>query len=101
MSVTTLTMCVKNGIIIHAKKFQFCKDTVDFGGLTITADGVVPSEKILSAITDFPRPTDLTSAHALFGLVIQVLWAYAVSPIMHSCFTTSSSPIDSSIGMTT
>ena len=77
-----LTLCAKNGIIIHAKKFQFCKDTVDFTGLTITADGVVPSEKMLSAITDFPPPTDLTSARAWFGLVNQVSWAYAVSPIM-------------------
>ena len=32
---------------------------VDFAGLTITADGVVPSEKMLSAIADFPRTTDL------------------------------------------
>ena len=78
-----LTLCAKNGIIIiHAKKFQFRKDTVDFAGVTITADGVVPSEKILSAITDFPPPTDLTSARAWFGLVNQVSWAYAVSPIM-------------------
>ena len=72
-----LTLCAKNGIIIHAKKFQFCKDTVDSAGLTITTDGVVPSEKMLSAIADFSRPTDITSA--LHGLAS---WAYAVSPIM-------------------
>ena len=36
-----LTLCTKNGIIIHAKKVQFCKDTVDFAGLSITTDGVV------------------------------------------------------------
>ena len=77
-----LTLCSKNGIIIHAKKFQFCKDTVNLAGLTITADGVVPSEKMLSAIVDFPWPTDVTSAHPWFGLVNQVSWAYAVSPIM-------------------
>ena len=77
-----LTLCAKDGIIIHAKKFQFCKDTVDFAGLTITANGVVPSEKMLSAIADFPQPADLTSAHAWLALVNQVSWAYAVSPIM-------------------
>ena len=37
---------------------------------------------MLSAIADFPPPTDLTSARAWFGLVNQVSWAYAVSPIM-------------------
>ena len=76
-----LTLCAKDGITIHAKKFQFCKDTVGFPGLTITANGVVPSEK-MSAIADFPQPTDLTSANAWLALVNQVSWAYAVSPIM-------------------
>ena len=76
-----LTLYAKNGIIIHAKKFQFCKDTVNLAGPTITADGVVPSENMLSTIADFPQPTDLTSAPSEFGLVNQVSRAYAVSPI--------------------
>jgi hypothetical protein len=31
---------------------------------------------------DFPTPTDLTSARSCFGLVNQVVWAYAISPTM-------------------
>ena len=77
-----LTLCAKNGIIIHARKFQFCKDTVDFAVLIVTVDGVVPPGKMLSATADFRWSTDLTSARAWFVLVNQVLWTYAVSPIM-------------------
>ena len=63
-------------------KFQFCQDTVDFAGLTITSSGVVPSNKMLSAIRDFPSPKDLTGARSWFGLVNQVAWAYSTSPVM-------------------
>ena len=64
-----LNRCAKSGIIIGFKKLQFCEDTIDFTGLTITSDGVVPSEKMLSAIPDFPHPIDLSNACAWFGLV--------------------------------
>ena len=37
---------------------------------------------MLSAIENFPPPTDLTSARSWFGLVNQVSWAYAIGPIM-------------------
>ena len=77
-----LTLCANNGVVVNAKKFKFCQDTIDFAGLTITPTGVTPSAKILSSICDFPRPTDLTSARSWFGLVNQVAWAYAVSPLM-------------------
>ena len=63
-------------------KFQFCEQTVEFAGVTITPNGVVPSQKLLSAICEFPTPTDLTSARSWFGLVNQVAWAYAISPVM-------------------
>ena len=77
-----LTLCAKNGVVINKKKFQFCKDTIDFAGLTITPTGIEPSEKMLSSISGFPTPTDLTSACSWFGLVNQVAWAYSLSPIM-------------------
>ena len=77
-----LTLCALNGITVNQSKFVFCQDVVDFAGLTITPTGVVPSEKLLSAITNFPRPNDLSSARSWFGLVNQVAWAYSVSPVM-------------------
>ena len=77
-----LTICAKNGVVLNKDKFQFCSSQVDFAGLTITASGVAPSSRMLSAIQDFPPPTDLSSARAWFGLVNQVQWAYANGPSM-------------------
>ena len=77
-----LTLCTSNGIVINLKKFQFCQDTVEFAGLSITPTGVSPSEKTLSAIRNFPTPTNTTGARSWFGLVQQVAWAYSIGPIM-------------------
>ena len=77
-----LTLLANNGIVASAPKFQFCQKTVDFGGLTLTPDGITPSKSILSAIENFPTPPDITGARSWFGLVNQVAWAYAISPIM-------------------
>ena len=77
-----LTLCAENGIVANVKKFQFCEDTVDFAGLTITPTGITPSEKLISAIRDFPTPRDITGARSWFGLVNQVAWAYSLAPIM-------------------
>ena len=77
-----LETCARNGIVLNESKFQFCKKTVDFAGLTVTAESVQPSIKTLSAIQNFPPPTDLTKARAFYGLVNQVQWAYANSQEM-------------------
>ena len=77
-----LSTCASNGIVINESKFQFCSQTVDFAGLSIAPTGVQPSRRMLTAIHDFPRPTDISKARAWFGLVNQVQWAYANGPSM-------------------
>ena len=77
-----LTVCEENGITLNEDKFQFCQDTVEFGGLKITQHGICPSEKILSAIRNFPKPTNITGARSWFGLVNQIAWAYSNTKIM-------------------
>lgn len=72
----------KNGIVINAKKFNFCKDTVDFAGFTITPTFLAPSTKILNAIQDFSVPINITGGRSWFELVNQIAWAYSISPIM-------------------
>ena len=79
-----LTLCAKNRVVINEDKFEFGKDQVDFAGLVITKEGILPSNSLLSAIAHFPAPTDLHSARRWFGLVNQVSWAHAISPIMLS-----------------
>ena len=77
-----LATCAENGIVIIEEKFKFCRDTVDFAGLTLSQQGISPSNNIPSAIKDFPTPTNMTGARSWFGLVNQVAWAYSVSSIM-------------------
>ena len=76
-----LMRCAQNGIVLSKDKFQFCKDTVQFGGLQITSR-VSPSESMLNAILNFPVPKTNTDARSWFGLVNQLAWAYSLSPIM-------------------
>ena len=77
-----LTLGAKNGIVFNKGKFQFCQEDVNFGGLRLTADGVAPSQTMLTAIMDFPTPSTITDARSWFGLVNQVAWAYSLSPVM-------------------
>ena len=77
-----LYLCAIAGIVINDKKFKFCGDTVEFVGLKLTPTGIAPSDHILWAIKNFPKPTDLTNARSWFGLVNQIVWAYSTSPIM-------------------
>ena len=77
-----LALRAGKGIVINEKKFKFCRDKIDFAGLKITLHGVSPSDNILSAITDFPTQTNITGAQPWFGFVKQIVWAYAISPIM-------------------
>ena len=37
-----LTLCYTKGIMFNKSKLQFCQDTVNFAGLTITSNGITP-----------------------------------------------------------
>ena len=77
-----LSLAHKNGVVLNISKFQFCEMEVDFAGLRITSKGVAPSKSMLSAIAEFPEPSNLTDARSWFGLVNQVAWAYSLGPVM-------------------
>ena len=51
-----LSLCEANGIVINKDKFQFCQDVVQFGGLQITSTGVTPSNDLLNANFQLPKP---------------------------------------------
>ena len=77
-----LEICAQHGITINIDKFQFCQDSIEFAGLNITPTGITPSDKLISAIRDFPTPTNITDARSWFGLVNQAAWSYSIGPIM-------------------
>ena len=77
-----LQTCEDNGITLNAPKFTVCELDTDFAGLKVTTAGIQPSDKILKAIKDFPRPKDTTDAKSWFGLVSQIAWSYSLQETM-------------------
>ena len=77
-----LTLGAQHGVVFNKAKFQFCLETVEFAGLKVHADGVSPSDELLSSIANFPSPQNITDARSWFGLVNQVAWAYSLGSIM-------------------
>lgn len=67
-----LELMGREGIILNASKFQFCRKHIEFAGFEITAEDVRPLPKYLEAIQCFPRPKKIADVRAWFGLVNQV-----------------------------
>jgi hypothetical protein len=76
-----LDTCAKNGVILNPDKFHFT-EVVEFAGFEITMDSVIPSEKHLQAIHDFPAPTCLKEVRSWFSIVKQVAFAFSASLVM-------------------
>ncbi len=81
-TVDYITLCGVNGIIFNPKKFHFAKSEVDFAGFTVTSTGIKPTQNMLSAIKDFPKPKDIMGARSWFGLVNQVSYAFSMTDEM-------------------
>ena len=77
-----LDVCGRNGITLNPEKFVFARHELEFAGFTITDKTVKPSAKYISAIRDFPTPTNLTDVRSWFGLVNQVAYAFAAAKVM-------------------
>ena len=77
-----LTICAENGIVFNKDKFVFALPTVEFAGFEITKTGYRPPARVLSAIENFPTPTNITDIRSWFGLVNQVAYAFAQARVM-------------------
>ena len=53
-----------------------------FAGLKVSNTSVMPSDKLLDSIKNFPAPKDITGARAWFGLVNQGAYAFAMTEVM-------------------
>jgi hypothetical protein len=81
-TVEYITTCNDGGIIFNPKKFHFAMDEVDFAGFTLSSVGIKPMKEILTAIKNFPTPTDITGARSWFGLINQVAYAFSMTSEM-------------------
>ena len=73
----------QNGIILNPDKFEFMEDGVSWAGVRISKEKVVPLPDHVSAIRQFPTPTNITDLRRYFALVNQVAPYYAVQPVLH------------------
>ena len=63
--------CQTHGITLSKSKFQYGEE-VRFSGYIVNAKGYKPDPAKLTAIRDFPAPTNLTNMRSFFGLTNQI-----------------------------
>ena len=64
-----LTLLSDNGLVINPAKCVFAQSSVEFLGHLVTAGGIVPMQRHVSALQDFPRPANIKSLQRFLGLV--------------------------------
>ncbi len=72
----------QHGIIQNPGKFVWGCRELEFVGFWLTKDGIRPTTETCRAITDFPRPTDITGIRSWFGLIEQVSFAFSKTTLM-------------------
>ena len=74
--------CADHGIVFNREKFRFARESVEFAGFEVTMTGYKPSQKLLTAIQDFPTPTNITDVRSWFGIINQVSYAFSQTQLM-------------------
>merc|ERR1712130_736069 len=64
-----LTLTGNHGIIQSPSKFVFCQKELEFVGFWLGEDSIKPFPDTLQAITEFPRPTNITDIRSFFSLL--------------------------------
>ena len=70
--IQILHRCREHRITLNVNKFLFAKGVVDFVGYKVSRQGIEADPKKISAIRDFPVPTNVTELRSFFGLVNQL-----------------------------
>ena len=71
-----------HGIIQNPSKFVWGRKELEYVGFWLKADGVRPTEETLAAITNFPRPKDITGIRSWYGLIEQVSFSFTKTTLM-------------------
>ncbi|XP_046449296.1 uncharacterized protein LOC124197793 [Daphnia pulex] len=62
----------EHSISLNSRKVIFAEPSVPFGGFIVDAEGFRPYPALLSAISQFPTPLNITDLRAFFGLCQQL-----------------------------
>ena len=69
-SLTKVLKALKsNGFKLKPKKTKLCRESVEFLGHKINPQGILPLEKNLSGVFDFPTPTTVKQLRQFLGMV--------------------------------
>ena len=66
-----LVRCREINLIVSAKKLQV-GTSVKFAGHMVSSDGIMPDPGMLSAISDFPRPANISEVRSFLGMANQI-----------------------------
>lgn len=67
-----LSKCKEQRITLNPKKFQFAQDEVNYCGYHISSEGFSPDAEKLSAIVNFPTPTNISELRSFLGVANQL-----------------------------
>ena len=67
-----LDRCLEHGITLNLKKLKFCQESVKFAGFVLSGEGISADPKKICAITEFPKPTNITELRSFMGMVNQL-----------------------------
>ena len=67
-----LVRCRTHGITINAAKFVLAAPEVSFCGYGLSGKGIAADDTKVRAITDFPKPANITDVRSFMGLVNQL-----------------------------
>ena len=67
-----LQRCRERKITLNKDKFVFAEPEIAFAGFVLNADGYKPDPKMVSAIAEFPTPSNRTDLQSFMGLVNQL-----------------------------
>ena len=70
--ITILERCAARGITLNRKKFQFARHALDFCGYRISEEGYTVDDSKLKAVSEFPRPENVTDLRSFMGLTNQL-----------------------------
>ncbi|XP_068201698.1 uncharacterized protein [Palaemon carinicauda] len=67
-----LSRCRTHGITLNAEKFVIASPTVSFCGYTLSENGFAADEEKVRAISEFPKPANLTDLRSFMGFTNQL-----------------------------